>query len=154
MEVKGFDNYLIYPNGNVYSKNINGFLKGKINNCGYSEVTLSKDGEPKTLKIHRLVALHYIPNPDNKPQVDHEDRDRSNNDISNLSWVTQSENCQNTVVYKSNKSTGIKNISYEKPRNRYKYKKEINKVKHEKTFKTLEEALEYKKEYELKYCKE
>ena len=153
MEVKGFDNYLIYPDGRVWSKNVNRFLKEKINNCGYSEVTLYKDGKQKTCGIHRLVALHYIDNPDNLPQVDHRYRDKRDNRVENLSWVTRSENQQNTGIRKTNTS-GYKNISYYKKDNLYTYGKMYNKVYHRKSFKTLEEALEYKKEYELKYCKE
>jgi hypothetical protein len=153
MEVRGYNNYLIDPYGNIYSKNINGILKPFPNKDGYLQVDLSNDGESKRYLIHRLVAEHYIDNPENLPEVDHEDRIKSNNDISNLSWMTHLQNCQNKGIYKNNQ-LGIKNISYDKSWNGYRYEKKINKVKHKKSFKTLEAAVEYKKEYELKYCKE
>jgi hypothetical protein len=97
--------------------------------------------------IHRLVALHYIPNPDNKPCVDHINRDRKDNRLENLRWTTYSENGQNVDKRKDNKS-GHKNISYDKRYQGYRYVKNINGVIKQKYFKTLEEAIEYKKNIE------
>ena len=104
MEVKDFPNYLIYPDGRVFSKNprSNGFIKSHTSNQGYFFVTLYKDGKGKNKTIHRLVAEHYIPNPDNKPFVDHMNRDRKDNRIENLRWATKSENERNRTI-KSNK---------------------------------------------------
>ena len=95
MEINGYNNYFIYPDGRVSSKRFpNKFLKGGKAH-GYPHVDVSKDGVKKTFQIHRLVATHYIPNPDNLPQVDHINRIRSDNRIENLRWVTRSENQQN-----------------------------------------------------------
>ena len=58
----------------------------------YKTVHLYKDNKGLTVRVHRLVALAFIPNPDNKPQVNHKDSDWSNNHVSNLEWVTASEN--------------------------------------------------------------
>ena len=58
----------------------------------YKYVTLSKDGCPTFVSIHRLLAIHYIPNPENKEQVNHIDGDKLNNSLDNLEWVTRSEN--------------------------------------------------------------
>ena len=54
------------------------------------------------MSVHRLVAQAFIPNPDNKPQVNHKDSDRANNNVINLEWVTSSEN--NTHAYKFGKN--------------------------------------------------
>ena len=54
--------------------------------------TLCKDGTQKTFKVHRLVAKAFIPNPDNKPECDHLDKDKTNNCVSNLRWVSTEEN--------------------------------------------------------------
>ena len=146
MEIEGYSNYLIYPDGRVYSKNIKRFKKAYPNlRTKYIQCQLCKDGKHKTFKIHRLVALHYIPNPENKPEVDHINRDIKDNRVDNLRWATRSENTQNIGLINTNTS-GIKNISPH--RNNYIYQKSFNNKKHQKIFKTLQEAIEYKEEYE------
>jgi len=146
MEIQGYENYLIYPDGRVYSKNIKRFKKAYPNlRTKYIQCQLCKDGKHKTFKIHRLVALHYIPNPENKPEVDHINRDIKDNRVDNLRWATRSENTQNIGLINTNTS-GIKNISPH--RNNYIYQKSFNNKKHQKIFKTLQEAIEYKEEYE------
>ena len=82
--------YAITDDGQVWSYLSNKFLK-PFNKDGYLRVELS--GTPYL--IHRLVALTYIDNPDNKPVVDHIDHDRHNNCINNLRWVTVAENNNN-----------------------------------------------------------
>ena len=146
MEVNGFENYLIYPSGKVYSKKSKIYLK-LCDDTKYLNLNLYKDGKPKTHRIHKLLAEHFIENPDNKRCVDHIDRNRKNNKLNNLRWATHSENSQNTIEPKDNKS-GIKNIFYDKINNRYRYVKMIRRVKHEKYFKTIEEAIEYKTIFE------
>ena len=69
-------------------------LKPGINTKKYFFISLSKNNNQKTYVIHRLVALHFIPNSLNKPQVNHIDSDKSNNYIDNLEWCTHSENIQ------------------------------------------------------------
>jgi hypothetical protein len=64
----------------------------------YPYVLLSKNGKRKTYKIHRLVAQHFIDNPENKPEVNHVDDDKENSNASNLEWVTSSENKQHAVL--------------------------------------------------------
>ena len=56
---------------------------------------LSKNNKSKKCSLHRLLALQYIPNLENKPQVDHIDKNPGNNCLTNLRWVTRSENCLN-----------------------------------------------------------
>ena len=144
MEIEGYNNYLIYEDGRVQNKKTKRYLKNKTNSNGYICLKVCKDGITKNLSIHRLIALHYIPNPDNKICVDHINRDRSDNRIDNLRWATHSENSQNRTITERNK-LGIQNISYNKSKDSYRYRKEINGVKHSKYFKTIEDAIEYKK---------
>lgn len=59
---------------------------------GYLYTRLKKSGSGKKLKIHRLVAEHFVYNPDNKPEVNHKDGNKINNHYSNLEWVTREEN--------------------------------------------------------------
>lgn len=62
---------------------------------GYKRVILIQDNKRKVIFVHRLVAELFIPNPYNKPQVDHLDRNSLNNCVSNLRWCTAKENCAN-----------------------------------------------------------
>ena len=147
MEIVGFENYLIYPDGKVQNKKTKRYLKPQINSEGYYHIQLRKDKKPHSFMIHRLVGLHYIPNPDNKRCLDHINRIKTDNRVENLRWATDSENQQNRGVQSNNK-LGIKNISYNKLMKSYDYKKNINGVNNYKCFKTLEEAIAYKKDYE------
>lgn len=71
---------------------------------GYPVVTLFKDREKKTVYVHIEVAKVFLDNPDNLPQVDHIDRDKTNTHYSNLEWVTRHENCQRRSDKLTNKS--------------------------------------------------
>ena len=69
-------------------------------NSGYMEVKLFKDGVGTGFLIHRLVAFAFIPNPDNKPELDHINTIRTDNRVENLRWVTRKENCGNNITHK------------------------------------------------------
>ena len=148
MEIIDYPKYLIYNDGKVQNKKTKRYLKPGTSGNGYLIVVLSNDGKKKNHTIHRLVGLHYIPNPENKRCIDHKNSIRTDNRVENLRWATDSENNQNTIVQKDNK-LGIKNISYDKYHNIYVYEKIIKGVKHRKRFKTLKEAEEYKKLYDI-----
>ena len=72
----------------------------KKNHWGYRLINLSANGVRKTIAVHRYVALTFIPNPDNKPQVDHIDSDPLNNEAANLRWVDQEEQLNNEETKK------------------------------------------------------
>jgi len=127
MNIGGYNNYLIYKDGRVFSKKKSIFLKPNIGTTGYYYVKLYKeDWRDKHVmkKIHRLVAEHYIPKIEGYDVVDHKDRNRLNNDISNLRWVTQKINSHNSSKPINNKS-GYKNISWDKTHNRWLFRKTI-----------------------------
>lgn len=89
--IKGYERYEISNQGEVKNSKTNRILK-KDSSRKYYEVALSKNGKVKKFSIHRLVAEMFIPNPENKPQVNHKDGNKLNNNVSNLEWVTISEN--------------------------------------------------------------
>lgn len=103
--IKDYEDYLISTDGIVTR---NGKQLGFINAQGYATVCLCKNNIQKFITIHRLVGLTFIPNPDNKKEIDHIDRDRTNNHISNLRWCSPSENQRNrTTLVGNNKYTGV-----------------------------------------------
>ena len=96
------DCYYVSNLGRVKSfrQNKNGrILKAGKDSKGYVQVLLcdKKSNNKKRFMVHRLVAEAFIPNPDNKPQVNHKDGHRSNNNLDNLEWVTQSENMRHSI---------------------------------------------------------
>lgn len=72
-------------------------LKPHDNGNGYMNVPLHKNGTTETAYVHRLVACAFVPNPDDKPCVNHIDYDTNNNRASNLEWVTQGENIAHSL---------------------------------------------------------
>lgn len=89
-----YDSYLIYENGDVKNLNTNKMLKGSISENGYKYYRLSHNNEKKMFYAHRLVAEHFLENPNNLPVVNHKDGNKLNNEVSNLEWVSYSENAQ------------------------------------------------------------
>lgn len=91
-DIEGYEGlYKVSNDGRVWSIKSNKEMKIQ-DNKGYSIVCLRKDGKKKNCRVHRLVAQAFIPNPEDKPQVNHIDEDRSNNHVTNLEWATASEN--------------------------------------------------------------
>lgn len=97
-------------------------LKQKTDKKGYKRVCLYKDGIQYTRLVHRLVAFAFLRNPENKKLVHHKDSDSSNNQVSNLKWVTHHENLIHAFINKENptpisvtvenKETGIETEFY------------------------------------------
>ena len=151
--IPNFPDYYINRNGDVLSKikyKEGRLLKPNLNNCGYYYVCLYKDKKRKQMKIHRLLALTFLDNPNNFNCVDHIDRDKTNNKLENLRWVTHMTNCQNRKRQKNNK-IGHKNINLDvnKRNNTELYQVKIirNGKIHRKYCKKLEDAIKYRNEY-------
>jgi hypothetical protein len=83
-------NYYIFPDGRIYSKNFHIFMKQFLHINGYYIINING----KNHMVHRLVARYFIPNPENKPLVNHKDGNKLNNNVENLEWVTHQENTQ------------------------------------------------------------
>lgn len=90
--IKDFENYCINELGEVINTKTNKLLVGDINNHGYYRICLCHNGKTKKFFRHRLVATHFIENPNNYIEVNHIDGDKSNNSVSNLEWISRKEN--------------------------------------------------------------
>ena len=96
------NHYVITEDGKVFSNMNTRFhdtlteLKYRIDKDGYKDVSLvyNSKGDRQPFRVHRLVALKYIPNPNNYPVVNHKDLNKSNNHVSNLEWCTVAKNTQ------------------------------------------------------------
>jgi len=111
-EIPGFSNYLASNKGRIYSKFYNKTLKQCGTKDGYLKVTLYKNHKGTTKKSHRFIALTFIPNKLDKPQINHKDGNKKNNNIENLEWCTLKENINHA------KKTGL--INSEKAKAAYK----------------------------------
>lgn len=98
IQIKSIKNYEglyeISNDGRVFSyqRKYRKELKPRVHRDGYLRVVLYKDGKDKSCQIHRLVAFAFLSNLENKPQVNHKDGNKKNNNYWNLEWVTLSEN--------------------------------------------------------------
>ena len=90
--------YAVSNLGNIKNLKTNRLLKGDTHENGYKRVQLMTDEGRKHYRVHRLVALMFIPNPENKPQVDHLNGIRQDNRLENLRWVNNKENMQNEIT--------------------------------------------------------
>tara|TARA_R110000787_G_C13100096_1_gene412403 strand:- start:60 stop:512 length:453 start_codon:yes stop_codon:yes gene_type:complete len=148
MEVVGYPDYLIYNDGRVWSKvKGNGrFMKTNKNQDGYLQLRLlnRSTGKRNNKMLSRLIAEHYIPNPENKPEVDHINRERTDNRLENLRWVDRTENNKNRGIHKkySTNKSGHKFIHWNNSRKRW---RSFNRY-----FKSKTDALCYKFIYLLK----
>ena len=128
-DLKGYEGlYKISRNGEIWSNCYERMLIPTIDELGYAKTRLTDSNHtPKKCSIHRLLAIQFIPNPDDKPFIDHIDRNPSNNSLSNLRWATHTENMNNKKD----------NIALLTPTEMEKHK---------------EKEMEYQRNYQRAYC--
>jgi hypothetical protein len=121
-KIKNVENFLIHKDGRIYNVKRKIFMKPRLNK-GYMYIVLNE----KNCPIHRLVAIQFIPNLENKEFVNHKDGNKLNNNVDNLEWVTRSENNQH--AYDTDLNTNYKSIHMYELSGKY-----------IKTFKTISDA--------------
>ena len=102
--IKDYPDYLISTSGRVksfrsISSKLNGgrMLTDTDNGRGYRSITLTNVSGNKTNSLHRLIAITFLPNPENKAEVNHIDGNKANNRVDNLEWVTSKENTNHAI---------------------------------------------------------
>jgi len=100
--VKGVE-YIVSSDGKVYSTRNGGpsyyhkEISQRLNSDGYWQITVGTDGNRSQYRVHRMVAEAFIPNPNNFPEVNHKDYDRTNNNVDNLEWCTHADNIMHSA---------------------------------------------------------
>lgn len=118
--------YLVSNNGNVFSKHTDRVMTPKISHTGYCRVTLCNNGYQKVVSVHRLVAMAFVPNPLNKPTVNHINEIKTDNRAINLEWATNAEqNIHGTRIERARKHTDYKarQIDYSQVASKHDYKR-------------------------------
>ena len=115
--IEGFENYSVSDHGNVKNNKTGRIMKQHEHN-GYKRLNIEVNKKHYKKLLHVLVAGAFIPNPENKPFVDHIDNCKTNNNIQNLRWATSKENNQNKSMGKNNTS-GIVGVSWDKKSNKW-----------------------------------
>ena len=152
-KIEEYENYEISNQGNVRNINTGRILKPRKDTNGYYFVHLYKNGIRKQFKIHRLVGFAFIPNPQNLTEIDHIDRIRTNNSITNLRWISKSNNLRNRPKFK-NSSSKYMGVCFHKRAGKYQARIQINdKRKHIGYYEKEEDAAkawdDYIKEHNL-----
>jgi len=131
--VRSIDRKIITPTGTRMIKGK--LLKRRLNNRGYVDVRLSKNGETFTKLVHILSATAFVPNPFNKPEVNHLDGNKLNNNYTNFAWATHAENVQHAY------DNGLCNLSTRQT--------PVIDICSDTTFPSIKKAAEF---YDLKYA--
>lgn len=98
-DIPGYEGlYIATIDGDVYGVKRSTYIKHFKNKFSYMVVSLCKNGKCGSVGVHRIIALCFIPNPLNKPEVNHIDSNPSNNSINNLEWVTEKENAVHSML--------------------------------------------------------
>ena len=110
-DISGYEGlYKVSNTGEIYSMRENKNLSLSTDRYGYPQIILYKNGESKTYKVHRLVALAFIPNPDpiKNPIINHKDENKANNNVENLEWCNYQYNNTYGTILERRKETVIK----------------------------------------------
>lgn len=111
-----YEHYHVSSLGRVKNTRRGNFMKpDKTNNTGYYRIRLKSNPHEWATFIHKLVALAFVPNPENKPCVNHKNGDKYDNSATNLEWVTEKENARHARETGLNSMKGNKNQNKPRP---------------------------------------
>lgn len=127
-QIDDYDNYSVSTLGNVRNDETMRILKGRYDTHGYLKVALYKNCKISQYFIHRLVALAFIPNPENKPYVDHIFNNITDNRVQSLRWCTIQENTMNKQIA-SNNTSGCKGVFWAEHTQKWRAVITIKKIK-------------------------
>jgi len=154
--LKGFEGYYkINKNGDLWSCSQHKFMKKQLTEDGYNWYKLTNGHITRGL-IHRLLAIQYIPNPDNLPEIDHIDRNKLNNSLDNLRWVSRNQNRENRetkgciTTFQANEKTNYK-ASYAIEKGNIKQKTSVNKKVVEDWLETIKQQYPRKNKIEMNF---
>ena len=120
---------------------------------GYLKVNLSCNGKNNIIRVHRLIAQSFLPNPDNLPEVNHKDEDKTNNNVDNLEWCDRSYNISYGTRTERQKNTNIQN-GFWTGLSKEEYMKKYNQDRKEYRKKWYQDHKDKAKEYDKKYYQE
>ena len=153
-EIPGYEGlYEVSNMGNVRNVRRNTLLRLSKDCYGYTQVSLYKNSIRTGLRVHRLVAQAFLSNPDNLPQVNHKDEDKSNNRVDNLEWCDSKYNLNYGTARIRSRNTNIKN-GYWTGLSNEEYRKEYYEENREKIRETKRKWYEKNKEKRREYMRE
>ena len=153
-EIPGYEGlYEVSNMGNVRNIRRNTLLRLSKDCYGYTQVSLYKNSIRTGLRVHRLVAQAFLSNPDNLPQVNHKDEDKSNNRVDNLEWCDSKYNLNYGTARIRSRNTNIKN-GYWTGLSNEEYRKEYYEENREKIRETKRKWYEKNKEKRREYMRE
>ena len=132
--INSYDNYEVSSHGRVRNNKTMNILKPSLNQGGYYQISLHKNGKKKSTRIHQVVAEAYCEMPIMYDCIDHIDRNKKNNHYKNLRYCTSSENMKNMTTPKTNTS-GIKGVKFNEKKNEWRCQWVDNEgVRHDRSF--------------------
>lgn len=111
VDVPGFNQYMVSQEGEIYSKTQRKIMNKRLDGSGYERISIRKDNKAYPFGVHEVVALAYIPDPDNLPIINHKDHNKSNNHVDNLERTTLSGNAKAAVAAGKIKTKPVQKFS-------------------------------------------